>query len=662
MALETDLETEQRRTTHVEGAPRTFVRAWHEAGLRLGSGLSVLRDIVARGHSLAAPVTNGAFKLGQTQSERREAASSRRTINTYAGAFGAAIRKLATRSVLNRLIVSNVITLAILFFGYAIVSSQNKWLIDAKLSALDVQSQLMAVAVASNAHIEGLPDRDRRLFDTTGDIILNADAYSALDFTIQPERVLPTLLRLIEGTNTRVRIYGQDGAEIIDSDNFLTSGGMISHTARGDENQLAKPKTWYTRLLRWQLASPLQVYEDRDGLHGHSFREVRATLNDGAARSMILVSSDKEQMAATVTPVVRNGQVYGALMLSTAPGEIDELLTSERLKVLLLGLLAGAAMIAGAYFLNHTVAGPVRRLSAAAEAVSLDINAHEQLKAIQDRTDEIGQLSRSFEKMTTALLKRIEASERFAADVAHELKNPLAAARATAETLEYARTDEQRDELVAQIGVELKRLDRLITDISNAQRLDAQLARQETVEVVLADVAQGVVSVFSDLLSFDERKISIELIMKVDRQRTIVRGHEDRLGQVLTNLIDNAISFSPKGGGVSVTIGEAEFDQVEILVDDCGPGIDSEQLELIFKRFYTWRPTATSSRGNNSGLGLSITREIVIAHGGTIVAENRPEGGARFRIHIPHHLQTEPRQRRAHWAPARARVSDAQAD
>jgi two-component system sensor histidine kinase ChvG len=259
--------------------------------------------------------------------------------------------------------------------------------------------------------------------------------------------------------------------------------------------------------------------------------------------------------------------------------------------------------------------------------VSRNIAAPQQLPELADRHDEVGQMAGAFQAMTAALYKRIEASEKFAADVAHELKNPLTAARSTAESLAYAKTDEQRDQLIEQIQMELKRLNRLITDVSNASRLDAELARKEMRAIDVTTMLRNVVTIFRDIIGSDSRRIELVIAPESSTGAYFIVGDEGRLGQVLTNLLDNAVSFSPEGGVVTLRA-RTSGPFVEILVEDQGPGIPDDRLDMIFDRFYSDRPATDHSRGKNSGLGLSISREIALAHGGQIIANNRYESGA----------------------------------
>jgi two-component system sensor histidine kinase ChvG len=289
------------------------------------------------------------------------------------------------------------------------------------------------------------------------------------------------------------------------------------------------------------------------------------------------------------------------------------------------------------------VAGPIRRLSASADLVSRNISARHELPDFSHRTDEVGRMSAAFAAMTAALYRRVEASESFAADVAHELKNPLTAARSMAESLSYARTDEQRREVVKQIQNELMRLNRLITDVSNASRLDAELARQQMGPLDIASVVASVTQIFKDILSGDSRRVETVIAVAPFEGAFVVNGHAGRLGQVLTNLVDNAVSFSPEGRPVTISLRRIGSD-VELAVEDEGPGIPEDRRQIIFDRFYTDRPDTEAVRGKNSGLGLSISREIIRAHGGEISAENKPaaagsecgpSSGARFVVRLP---------------------------
>jgi two-component system sensor histidine kinase ChvG len=280
-------------------------------------------------------------------------------------------------------------------------------------------------------------------------------------------------------------------------------------------------------------------------------------------------------------------------------------------------------------------------LAESAETVRRRIKTRVEIPDFTRRRDEIGELSGALREMTASMYTRIESIESFAADVAHELKNPLTSLRSAVETMPLAKTAESRARLLAVIEHDVKRLDRLISDISDASRLDAELQRQDAAPVDLTRLLNTVVTVANEVRRDDGVKITLSFEGGTP-DTFVVPGHDSRLGQVIDNLIDNARSFSVAGGTVRVTARRLR-NAVEITVDDDGPGIQPEAMERIFERFYTDRPH--QGFGQNSGLGLSISRQIVEAHGGRIRAENRmgvatgPEGpqvlGARFVVRLP---------------------------
>jgi two-component system sensor histidine kinase ChvG len=548
-------------------------------------------------------------------------------------------------SLLRRILVASLAGLVVMIGGILYFSENNAWLIDAKRESLRVQGEILAAAIAGDARVE------------TGRLIIHTDslpipeektrpriddAFTVHELSIRPERVAPILRRLIQPTTRRARVYSRDGTLVIDSATLLQRGQLSRHEPKVADGGKTKTKNFWTRLKSWTMNQDLPVYREIGNANGTSYPEVRQAL-EGKATAMLLLNEKGQQIVSTAVPIQRGGVVQGVLLMSTRPGEIDQIVSDQQDQIFLLAAFAFVATLLSAVVLARTVAGPIRRLSASAELVSRNISARHELPDFAQRPDEVGQMASAFAAMTAALYRRIEASESFAADVAHELKNPLAAARSMAESLSYARTDEQRKEVVTQIQNELKRLNRLITDVSNASRLDAELARQQMGPVAVTDVVSSVTQIFRDILSGDSRRVETVIGIPPFEGAYLVSGHAGRLGQVLTNLVDNAISFSPEGRAVTVYVRRVGL-MVEMAVEDQGPGIPDDRLEIIFDRFYTDRPDTEAVRGKNSGLGLSISREIVRAHGGDITAENKRAGtapgpseakGARFVVRIP---------------------------
>jgi two-component system sensor histidine kinase ChvG len=334
--------------------------------------------------------------------------------------------------------------------------------------------------------------------------------------------------------------------------------------------------------------------------------------------------------------------VRGALLLSTQGGDIDQAVEAERLQIVKLFGILLVVMVLLSLLLAGTIAGPVRRLAESAERVRHRIRGRVEIPDMTSRGDEIGHLSGALRDMTNALYRRIEAIESFAADVAHELKNPLTSLRSAVETMPLAKTPESRARLLSVIEHDVKRLDRLISDISDASRLDAELQRQETAPVDLVKLLNTVITMRNETRPADGANVTLAF-EGGGPPAFVAPGHDSRLGQVVDNLIANACSFSPPSGSVRVTCRRLRS-EVEIVVDDDGPGIRPDAFDKIFERFYTDRPH--QGFGQNSGLGLSISKQIIEAHGGRIWAENRsgvaaiagePPAvlGARFVVHLP---------------------------
>ncbi|NHX27249.1 HAMP domain-containing histidine kinase, partial [Escherichia coli] len=292
--------------------------------------------------------------------------------------------------------------------------------------------------------------------------------------------------------------------------------------------------------------------------------------------------------------------------------------------------------------LANTIANPLADLAAAAE-IGRDRNSRAispgrvRIPDLTARPDEIGRLSEALRGMLAALYDRIDANEQFAADVAHEIKNPLASLRSAVGTMHVAKRDDQREKLLEVIEHDVRRLDRLVSDISNASRLDSELVKEEEERFNLSKLLQNL----AEHLGKDARGKGVDFISDLPKDPIIVQGLEARLAQVFVNLITNAVSFCEEGDAVRIWA-RSRANRVLVVVEDTGPGIPEQALDKIFKRFYSERPPGQF--GDHSGLGLAISKQIVEAHGGVIWAENiRPTDadptseplGARFVVGLP---------------------------
>ncbi len=549
-------------------------------------------------------------------------------------------------SLTRRIVVLNVTGLVALSIGIVFLSQFRAGLIDARIQSLLVQGQIIAGAIASSATVESDssitldPDKLQNL-QPGQSYGPNEDALYGIDFPINPERVAPILRRLVSPTKTRARIYDRDGVLLVDSRNLFGRGDVLRFDLPPPTAE--KPGFFeraFIAIRMWLGRGDLPLYHELGPDDGKGYSEVAHALN-GQDASVVRIDDRGDVIVSVAVPVQRFRAVRGALMLSTQGAEIDDMVEAERLAILKVFLVAAGVMIVLSILLAGTIAEPVRRLAGAAESVRRRIRSRVEIPDFTRRRDEIGHLSGALRDMTNALYSRIEAIESFAADVAHELKNPLTSLRSAVETLPVAKSDESRARLLDIIKHDVRRLDRLISDISDASRLDAELQRQESAPVDFAKLLGTLVAVANEVKRDDGVKVTLRFEGGGARAFQ-VPGHDSRLGQIVDNLIENARSFSPPGASVRVTC-RRQRNHVEILVDDDGPGVRPDALEKIFERFYTDRPH--QGFGQNSGLGLSISKQIVEAHGGAIRVENRtgapgPDGeptvlGARFIVRLP---------------------------
>lgn len=555
--------------------------------------------------------------------------------------------RIAPRSLTSRIALINILGLVILTLGILYFNQFRQSLINARVQSLMVQGQIIAAAIAGSASADtsSIVIDPQQLNDQTAPDAGSADQ-GALDFPISPETAGPVLLRLLANTTIRAQIIDPGGNLLVDSLSLYGGPDIVENRFPLPESQLhlawkyiSKP---FDRLFTYDY--PVHADYGMDG--NNSFPEVAAALN-GASVSVVRVNPNHEIIVLVSVPVQRFRAVLGTLILSTKGGEIDAVLNAERhIVIFTFGFAALVAVLLSA-LLAGTIAQPIRRLSAAAERVRRGVNNKRvEIPDFTSRKDEIGQLSGSLRDMTNALYQRIEAIEAFAADVSHELKNPLTSLRSAVETLSLVKTDEQRNRLIEIVVDDVKRMDRLITDISDASRLDAELARAEIHSVDISKLLGSIIGLANETAKANAAEILLIVQPVTDKYsaetKYQVLGNDSRLGQVFRNLIDNAHSFTAEGTKIIVRlrrIGET----VEVRVEDSGPGIRPENLERVFERFYTDRPV--QSFGKNSGLGLAISRLVVEAHKGQVYAENRlgkpdekgekPILGARFVVRIP---------------------------
>ncbi|MET3520079.1 two-component system sensor histidine kinase ChvG [Mesorhizobium abyssinicae] len=549
-------------------------------------------------------------------------------------------------SLTRRILFLNLAGLAVLVTGILYLNTFRDGLIDARVESLMTQGEIIAGAIAASATVETDSisiDPEKLLELQAGESLgPGSDQLDNLDFPINPERVAPVLRRLISPTRTRARIYDRDANLLLDSRHLYSRGQILRYDLPPvDDEQPGIVERVEKFVFDFFRNKDLPVYHEQPGGNGAAFPEVVKALT-GSPSTIVRISEQGEQIVSVAVPIQRFRAVLGVLMLSTEGGDIDKIVSAERKAILRVFGIAALVTAILSMLLASTIANPLRRLSAAAVRVRRGVKNREEIPDFSDRQDEIGNLSIAVRDMTNALYARIEAIESFAADVSHELKNPLTSLRSAVETLPLAKNENSRGRLMEIIQHDVRRLDRLITDISDASRLDAELAREDAGTVDLKTFITDLVAVSRETT---RNKKAVEIELKVAKlpqgvKGYVVTGHDLRIGQVITNLIENARSFVPEEHG-HITISLARAGKLNIVtVDDNGPGIRADNIDRIFERFYTDRP-AGEAFGQNSGLGLSISRQIVEAHGGTLTAENIPGTkpgeikGARFVVTLP---------------------------
>jgi two-component system sensor histidine kinase ChvG len=521
-----------------------------------------------------------------------------------------------------RILAINVVALALLGGGLFYLGEYQRNLVDAQTGALKTQGQIFAAALGEGA-VDATPGHDGLI----------------------PERAREMMRRLVEPTHMRARLFDAQGALMADSRVLGTSG----QTIQIDELPAPDQSNFFVRLahrfyddvmarIPWSRDYP--PYIESATQSASDYPEVGRAFQGEIATAVHSAPTGGGLIMTAAVPVQNYKQVLGVVLLSSGSGEIEQAVRSVRFSIAGLFVLALAVTILLSIYLAGTIVRPLRLLAAAAEQVRRGQGASPEIPDFAARGDEIGDLSVALREMTATIRRRMNAIEHFAADVAHELKNPLTSLRSAVETALRVDDPEKEKQLLALVLDDAKRLDRLITDISDASRLDAELSRDERSQVPLGSMLAALVAVYRDASRPDAPFLALDLPSGVGAAEAAlnVRGSEERLVRVFRNLLDNATSFSPPGGTITVRA-RRTGDMIRVAIEDEGPGIPAGKLSAIFDRFYSERP-AGEDFGTHSGLGLAISKQIAEAHHGTIRAENRYDGenrlrGARFMVDLP---------------------------
>ena len=516
-----------------------------------------------------------------------------------------------------RILAPNVLALGILVGGVLFLDQYRDGLIEAKVAALQTEAEIIAGAVGESALV-GAPESPE----------------------IDQAMAARMIRRLVVPGDTRARLFDAEGRLIADSRTLAAAGRdvQLKYLPPLDVGKLFT--AFFERVYDWILprlpeSESFPVYRERPEQRAQDYAEARGALR-GEVGGAVRQGDDGSLVLSVAVPVQELHRVFGALMLTSDSADIEASVREVRLGIIEVFALSLLITVLLSVFLAGTIARPVRRLAHAADRVRRWRGQRVEIPDLSQRRDEIGDLSAALREMTLVLYARVDAIDAFAADVAHEIRNPLTSLRSAVEAVDVAQNESQRVRLLQVIKQDVSRLDRLISDISNASRLDAELSRAESEPVDLAALLTAAAEVYRARTQSGGPRFELDL---PDEAGPVIEGLAGRLGQVVDNLAANAVSFSPPDG--VIRLGLARDDGfARLTVEDDGPGLPEDWIERLFERFYSARPDSEDF-GHHSGLGLSIARQIVEAHGGTISGENRrdPAGrvlGARFVVRLPY--------------------------
>lgn len=527
-----------------------------------------------------------------------------------------------------RILSVNIIAIMILGAGVLYLGQYTDSLIEGELESMRAEARFFSGAISEGAvrpvfQISPIPFEDPMEIEA-----------------VKPSLARRMMRRLGQGATSRVLLYSVDGSLLADTNRLKgRRGGIETESLLPERSEMSINDLFDQSAARFLDIIPMQTKLENfpNDIVGDIFQfEDSQQAMLGKLSATAWKDSKGNIVLTAAAPIQKIKQVLGVALLVRDGSALEKQIADIRVDVfrVFLGSLGITVMLS--IYLSGLIGRPLKKLAMAAEAVRVGKSRHVEIPDMSERGDEIGELSLVLRDMTQALWERMDTIERFAADVSHEIKNPLTSLRSAVETAARVKDDESRAKLMDIIHHDVQRLDRLISDISNAARLDAELSGEEMEKVDLESMLYELRDAYKkpleradeDTAPTDQDKIRVTVTDNVDCS---VMGNEDRLAQVFGNLISNALSFSPKKGIVDITITK-QGDEIMTTVEDDGPGIPENKLNNIFERFYTERPH--EDYGSHSGLGLSISKQIIDAHEGVLYAENRQSGGARFIVKL----------------------------
>lgn len=539
-----------------------------------------------------------------------------------------------------RIMGVNVIALIMLLFGILYLGEYHKSLIEARLQTFKAELELVTAAISQGSLKQ----------EKTGNTVFS-NAIVTLDDLAGKQMVKSLGQKMDNRLAQRIRLFDQNGDLIADSRRIEGPNGAIItvplepfQTKTLQSVQLLKDMTSLVLSILPQKKT-LPLYPQTTTSHAQSLPDAGAALK-GRLQLSAWLNERGDIVLSAASPIIKGGQIHGVVLLTRTGQDIEDDLAHVWFNIILIFSGTLVITILLSIYLTGQIEAPLRKLAKVSEAVSHGNAGPDDIPDLSKRNDEIGRLSLVLKDMTQTMHDRLDMMEQFAADVSHELKNPLTSLKSAVETAAIVKKKEDRERLNEIIKHDIHRMDRLITDIAHASRLDTELARESFERVDIRTLMMGLIDTYKDPLERqNEDENSYEIKTKyegtmirlnfISSQSMHVIGNGQRLLQVIQNLLSNALSFTPKNKRVSINVIPVGK-HVHMIVEDEGPGIPSNKLDEIFERFYSERPHH-ESYGHHSGLGLSICKQIIDAHNGTITAENITDTeskvlGARFTI------------------------------
>lgn len=528
-------------------------------------------------------------------------------------------------SLSKRIIILNLIALLMLVFGILYLNQFRQGLIDAKIEALKTQSQIISNTISTSA--TSSKRTNLFLLDPNIDNGLGFDQriIQYRNYTINKKLLEDIIIKLIIPEKIRAQVYDSNNKQMHDSNEFF-----LRKNIKKNNLQLSKENNFFTNIYLNTL-NKLGINNLNRLKYSTDFNLLSDALN--GSNNIVVSENEKNQAVVSIAvPIKKYKAIIGYLVLSTQDNAIDMIVNQERASILKVFIVAAFITILLSLVLSYTIGKPVKELADAADDVRNNLNRRHKIPDFSDRKDEIGNLSRSLNDMTASLYNRIDIIEKFSADVAHELRNPLTSLKSAVEAFPVIKKKSERIKLIEIINEDIDRIDRLISDISETSKLDTALTIEKREIVDLLEILSELIN----LQNFGG--VTNKIFLKVESAgvKFYSKINKDRINQVFINLFDNARSFSTNGEEIAVAI-RSDPSSIYITVSDSFGGIKGTKIDRIFDRFYTDRPVIT---GNNkhSGLGLSIAKQIIESHDGLISVKNNfkySKKGATFEIKLP---------------------------